>query len=100
MLAVAFLMEAPLVTVSTGLEALICCQRSGENAPSEGELRNRQEIEDFLSIQGITKGGTLSLVMSLFDVLGLALPWTATAKILYREILTENPNLAWKQKIA
>ena len=68
--------------------------------PPEGELRNRQEIEDFLSIQGITKGGTLSLVMSLFDVLGLALPWTATAKILYREILTENPNLAWKQKIA
>ena len=68
--------------------------------PPEGELRNRQEIEDFLSTQGISKAGILSLVMNLFDVLGLALPWTATAKILYREILTENPGLGWKQKVA
>ena len=68
--------------------------------PPEGELRNRHEIENFLSAQGITKAGVLSLVMNLFDVLGLALPWTATAKILYREILTENPGLAWKQKVA
>ena len=67
--------------------------------PPEGELRNRHEIENFLSAQGITKAGILSLVMNLFDVLGLALPWTATAKILYREILTENPGLAWKQKV-
>ena len=68
--------------------------------PPEGELRNRQEIESFLSSHGIIKAGVLSLVMNLFDVLGLALPWTATAKILYREILTENPGLAWKQKVA
>ena len=68
--------------------------------PPEGELRNRQEIANFLSSHGITKAGVLSLVMNLFDVLGLALPWTATAKILYREILTENPGLAWKQKVA
>ena len=40
------------------------------------------------------------MVMGLFDVLGLALPWTASAKILYREILTENPGLGWKQKVA
>ena len=68
--------------------------------PPEGELRNRQEIENFLSTHGITKAGVLSLVMNLFDVLGLALPWTATAKILYREILTENPGLGWKQRVA
>ena len=74
-------------------------KRRGKRPP-EGELRNRKEIEDFLSSRGITKAGVLSLVMGLFDVLGLALPWTASAKILYREILTENPGLGWKQKVA
>ena len=67
--------------------------------PAEGELHNRQDIRKFLATNGMTKAGLLRLVMNLFDVLQLALPWTAAAKLLYREVLTENPNLGWKEKI-
>ena len=67
--------------------------------PAEGELHNREDIQKFLSTNGMTKAGLLRLVMNLFDVLQLALPWTAAAKLLYREVLTENPNLGWKEKV-
>ena len=67
--------------------------------PAEGELHNREDIQNFLASNGMTKAGLLRLVMNLFDVLQLALPWTATAKLLYREVLTENPCLGWKEKI-
>ena len=67
--------------------------------PPEGELHNREDIRNFLATKGMTKAGLLRLVMNLFDVLQLALPWTATAKLLYREILTENPGLGWKEHI-
>ena len=67
--------------------------------PAEGELHSREDIQKFLTTNGMTKAGLLRLVMNLFDVLQLALPWTATAKLLYREVLTENPSLGWKEKI-
>ena len=67
--------------------------------PPEGELHNREDIKNFLATRGMTKAGLLRLVMNLFDVLQLALPWTATAKLLYREVLTENPGLGWKEQI-
>ena len=67
--------------------------------PPEGELHNREDIRNFLATKGMTKAGLLRLVMNLFDVLQLALPWTATAKLLYREVLTENPGLGWKEQI-
>ena len=73
-------------------------KRRGKRPP-EGEMRNRADIRKFLETVGITKAGLLSLVMNLFDVLQLAIPWTASAKMLYREILTENPNLGWKEKV-
>ena len=67
--------------------------------PPEGELRSRGEIRQFLEDKGITKSALLGLVMNLFDAIQLALPWTATAKLLYREILFENPTMGWKQRI-
>ena len=73
-------------------------KRRGKRPP-EGELRNRADIKQFLEAKGITKAGLLSLVMNLFDVLQLAIPWTANAKMLYRAILTENPSLAWKDLV-
>ena len=47
----------------------------------------------------MNKAGLLRLVMNLFDCLQLALPWTSTAKLLYREVLTENPGLGWKEPV-
>ena len=67
--------------------------------PPQGEMRSRADIKDYLGKNGLTKAGLLRLVMNLFDVLQLAVPWTATAKLLYREVLTENPGLGWKEKI-
>ena len=67
--------------------------------PPHGEMRSRADIKDYLRKNGLTKAGLLRLVMNLFDVLQLAVPWTATAKLLYREVLTENPGLGWKEKI-
>ena len=67
--------------------------------PSEGEMRNRADISHFLEKHGLSKAGLLRLVMNLFDVLQLALPWACTAKLLYREVLTENPGLGWKQQV-
>jgi hypothetical protein len=67
--------------------------------PPEGELRSRDDIRKFLQTKGLTKAGLLGLVMNLFDVLQLALPWISTAKQLYREILKENPELGWKQQV-
>ena len=67
--------------------------------PSEGELYNREDIQHFLSTRGMNKAGLLRLVMNLFDCLQLALPWTSTAKLLYREVLTENPGLGWKEPV-
>ena len=67
--------------------------------PSEGEMRNREDIRNFLEKNGLTKAGLLRLVMNLFDVLQLAVPWTCTAKLLYREVLTENPGLGWKEQV-
>ena len=73
-------------------------KRRGQR-PQEGELRCRADIRNFLSSRGIDKAGLLRLVMNLYDCLNLALPWTAAAKILYREVLTENPGLGWKGKV-
>ena len=67
--------------------------------PSEGEMRNREDIKNFLEKNGLTKAGLLRLVMNLFDVLQLSVPWTCTAKLLYREVLTENPGLGWKEQV-
>ena len=67
--------------------------------PAEGELRNRDDIKKFLQSREITKAGLVGLVMNLWDPLGLAIPWTATAKLLYRQVLTESPSLGWKSKI-
>ena len=68
--------------------------------PEHGELKNRQEIHDFLQTHGLTKAALLALVMNLFDPLGVCAPWTCTAKLLYRQVLTESPSLDWKSKIS
>ena len=73
-------------------------KRRGKRPP-EGEMRCREDIGSFLATKGIDKAGLLRLVMNLFDCLNLALPWTAAAKILYREVLTENPGLGWKERV-
>ena len=62
-------------------------------------MRNREDIRNFLEKNGLTKAGLLRLVMNLFDVLQLSVPWTCTAKLLYREVLTENPGLGWKEQV-
>ena len=73
-------------------------KRRGQRPP-EGEMRCREDIRAFLETKGIDKAGLLRLVMNLYDCLNLALPWTAAAKILYREVLTEQPGLGWKTKV-
>ena len=73
-------------------------KRRGQRPP-EGELRSRKDIQRFLQTRGLTKASLLGLVMNLFDALQLALPWTATAKLIYREILAENPNMSWKSLV-
>ena len=73
-------------------------KRRGQRPP-EGELRCREDIRAFLATKGIDKAGLLRLVMNLYDCLNLALPWTAASKILYREVLTEQPGLGWKEKV-
>ena len=73
-------------------------KRRGQRPP-EGEMRCREDIRAFLATRGIDKAGLLRLVMNLYDCLNLALPWTAASKILYREVLTEQPGLGWKQKV-
>ena len=67
--------------------------------PEHGELKNRTEIHDFLQTHGLTKAALLALVMNLFDPLGVCAPWTCTAKLLYRQVLTESPSLDWKSII-
>ena len=47
----------------------------------------------------MTKAALLALVMNLVDPLGVCTHWTYTAKLLYRQVLTDSQSLDWKSKI-
>jgi len=68
--------------------------------PREHDMLTGEDVDKFIEDNGITKRQALAICHLFFDPLGIYLPLTSSAKILYRQLLSTEPSLNWKSQIS
>ena len=68
--------------------------------PPEMDLTTHEQISEYVKTNGLTKRQALAITHILWDPLSLYMSQTVNAKILYRNLITAQPSLQWKDEIA
>ena len=66
----------------------------------EHDMNCEEDVDKFIEDNGITKRQALAICHLFFDPIGIYLPLTSSAKILYRQLLEAEPGLNWKDQIS
>ena len=79
---------------------LNCSKKSRGIRPPKFDLISEEDVEEYLKHNGLSKRQCLGIAHVLFDPCNLWIAVMNNAKILYRDLITSQPELKWKDNIS